>query len=79
MYILVIIIVYSVLIITGDAGEVCSEEVFESQNVTKSFVPQLTSSKSDFKGNQDHLDKQQPPKVMYLVAMMGGGGGGGRE
>ena len=64
------------IIITGDAGEVCSEVVLESQNVTKSFVPLLTDSKSDSKGNQDHLDKQQPPKVMCLVAVMEGGRGG---
>ena len=53
-----------VLIITGDASEVCSEEVLKSQN--KSFVPQFTGSKS---GN---LNKEQPPKVMYLVVMGGG-------
>ena len=44
------------IIITGDAGEVCSEEIFKSQN--KSFVPQFTDSKS---GN---LNKEQPPKVL---------------
>jgi hypothetical protein len=65
-----IIIAVYVLIITG---EVCSEEALESQN--KSFVPQLTHSKS---GNHDHLDK----KVICLVVasegfFWGGGGGGG--
>ena len=54
-----------VLIILGDADEIYSEEVLESQNVTKSLVPQLTDSKSDSKGNQD-LD-EQPPKVMCLM------------
>ena len=56
-----VIIVCINLIITGDAGEVCSKEVLKSQN--KSFVPQFTNSKS---GN---LNKEQPPKVMYLVVV----------
>ena len=60
VHILVIIVVYNImwLIITGDASDVFSEEVLESQK--KSFVPQLTSRKS---GNHDHLDKEQPPMV----------------
>ena len=49
--------------ITGDAGEVCSEEVLESHNVTKSFVPKLSPSKFDTKGDQDRPDKQHPDKV----------------
>ena len=49
---------------TGDAaGEVCSEEVLESHNVTKSFVPKLLSSKFGTKGDQDRPDEQHPPKV----------------
>jgi hypothetical protein len=52
-------------IITGDADEVCSKEVLESQNIIKSFVPQLTGSKS---GNHDYLDKEQLPKVICLVS-----------
>ena len=48
------------LIITGDASEVFSEEVLESQK--KYFVPQLTSSKS---GNHDHLDKEQSSMVWH--------------
>ena len=59
---LVIIIVCVNLIITGDAGEVCSEEVLKSQN--KSFVPQFTETDSN-------LNKEQPPKVMYLVVVGG--------
>ena len=46
------------IIIVGDAGEVCHEEILESQNMTKS--PHLTNIKHDSKGNQDHLDIQQP-------------------
>jgi hypothetical protein len=60
VHILVIIVVYA-LIITGEAGETFSEEVLESQNIT--FVPQLTSSKSE---NYDRLDKKQPPKVTVV-------------
>ena len=48
------------LIIIGDAGEVCREEILKSQNMTKSFVPQLANTKHDSKGNQDHLGIQQP-------------------
>ena len=61
--------------ITGDAGEVCSVEVLESQN--KSFVPQFTGSKSQ---SQDHLDEEQLPKVCVVgggVCVWGGGGGWG--
>ena len=41
--------------ITGDAGEVCSEEVLKSQNMIKSFVPQFTGTSNEFdsKGDQD--------------------------
>ena len=58
-------IIFYTLIITGDGGAVCSEEVLDSHNVnvTKSFVPKLSPSKSDSKGDQDHPDEQQPPKV----------------
>ena len=56
-------ITFCKLIITGDGGAVCSE-VLDSHNVTKSFVPKLSPSKSDSrKGNQDHPDEQQSPKV----------------
>ena len=55
---IIIIIVCGNLIITGDAGEVCSEEVLKSQH--KSFVPQFTDR---------NLNKEQPPKVMYLVVV----------
>ena len=48
------------IIIIGDAGEVSHEEVLESQNMTKSFVPQFTNIKHNSKENQDHLDIQQP-------------------
>ena len=58
MHILVTIVIY-VSIITGDAGEVCGEEV------TMSFLPQFTGSISDFKGNQD-LDKQQPSNLKVM-------------
>ena len=44
------------IIIIGDAGEVSHEEVLESQNMTKSFVPQFTNIKHNSKENQDHLD-----------------------
>ena len=55
--------------ITGDAGEVCSEEVLKSQNMIKSFVPQLTStsSKFDSKGDQD---KQQQVCMSFVGAGM---------
>ena len=44
--------------ITGaDISQVCSEELLESH-----LVPQLITSKSESKGNQNH-DEQQPPKV----------------
>ena len=36
----------------------CSEEVLNSQDVAIYFVPELQS-----KGDQDHSDQQQPPKV----------------
>ena len=51
--------------ITGEGGEVCSEEALKPHNVTKTYVPQLTPSKSDSKGDQDEYrsDKQHPPKV----------------
>ena len=52
--------VYAILI-TEDGGAVCSEEVLDSQNVTTSFVPKFSQSGS--KGDQDHSDQQQPPKV----------------
>ena len=48
--------------ITGDAGEVCSEEVLKSQN--KSFVPQFTDR---------NLNKEQPSKVMYIYLVVVGG------
>ena len=50
------------LIITGDAGEICSEEILKSQN--KSFVPQFTSKSGNF-------NKEQPPKVMYILGSGG--------
>ena len=44
--------------ITGaDISQVCSEELLESH-----LVPQLNTSKSESKGNQNH-DEQQPSKV----------------
>ena len=56
--------VYTIQSFTGDAGEVCSEEVLESRNVTKSFVPKLAPSTFDSsKGDQDRPDEQHPSKV----------------
>ena len=43
---------------------VCSEEVLDSQNVTISFVPKFSQSGS--KGDQDHSDQHQPPKVPHI-------------
>jgi hypothetical protein len=37
------------------------EDVLDSQNVTISYVPKFSPSGS--KGDQDHSDEQQPPKV----------------
>ena len=44
---------------TEDGGAVCSEEVLDSQNVC--FLPKFSQSGS--KGDQDHSNEQQPPKV----------------
>ena len=45
-------------ITTGaNIGKVCSEELLESH-----LVPQLITSKSESRGNQNR-DEQQPPKV----------------
>ena len=41
----------------ADISKVCSEELLESH-----LIPQLITSKSKSKGNQNH-DEQQPPKV----------------
>ena len=58
-----IIFVY-VLTITGNGDKVCSDEVLDSQNVIQSYVPQLTPSKSDSKGDQNHPGaKQHSSKV----------------
>ena len=43
---------YYLTIIGANVVEVCSDKVLESYNMTKSFVPKLTPSKSD--GKQEH-------------------------
>lgn len=58
--------------ITGDAGEVCSKEVLESQNMIKSFVPQLTGTSSKFDSKEDQ-DKQQ----QVCMSFVGDGNGDG--
>ena len=63
------------MLITEDGGAVCSEEVLDSQNVAISFVPKFSQSGS--KGDQDHSDQLQQPKVcgintprLFMVSSM---------
>ena len=49
------------VITSGDGGAVCGEEILDSHSGTKSFVPQLTPSKTDAKHHP--ADEQYPPKV----------------
>jgi hypothetical protein len=45
-------------IITGD--EVCREEILESHNMTKTFVPNLTADKSDTVKDDQELSNEEP-------------------